>query len=84
MLKNLLIIQARMGSKRFPGKIFKKIKNFKSIELQIKRLKKSKKISKLVVATSNSKKDLKLTEFLKKNKILFYRSDEKNVLKKVF
>ena len=73
-----------MGSKRFPGKIFKKIKNFKSIELQIKRLKKSKKISKLVVATSNSKKDLKLTEFLKKNKILFYRSDEKNVLKRFF
>ena len=46
MLKNLLIIQARMGSKRFPEKIFKKIDNLKSIELQIKRLKKFHKFKK--------------------------------------
>ena len=43
------IIQARCGSKRLNRKIFKKIKNISIIERVINRLKKSKKISKIIV-----------------------------------
>ena len=38
-----VIIQARLNSKRFPGKILKKINNKSVIEILIKRLKTSKK-----------------------------------------
>ena len=40
-LKNLVaIIQARHDSKRFPGKVLKKIKNESLLEILIKRVKK--------------------------------------------
>ena len=60
-------IQARMNSKRFPGKVLKKIENKPIIQWQIERLKKSKLINKIVVATTTNKKDDKLHNFCKKN-----------------
>ena len=50
------IVQARCGSKRLNRKIFKKILNVSIIERVIKRLKKSKKISNIIIVTSNSGK----------------------------
>ena len=66
----LVVVQARSDSNRFPEKIFKKINNTTIIELILKRLKISKKIKKIIVATSNNHSDDKLTKYLikKKNK----------------
>ena len=47
------IIQARCESIRFPGKILSRINNKTSIEILINRLKKSKYIDKIIIATSN-------------------------------
>ena len=62
MVKNsvTVIIQARYSSKRFEGKILKKIENKTILEILIKRLKKSKKIDNIIVACSNNIKDKKI------------------------
>ena len=61
MVKNsvTVIIQARYSSKRFEGKILKKIENKTILEILIKRLKKSK-IDNIIVACSNNIKDKKI------------------------
>ena len=67
-MKTTVIIQARMSSSRLPGKILKKINNISILELIIKRLKKSKSINDILVATSNIKENNSLIKILKKKK----------------
>lgn len=82
--KTVAIIQARLGSSRFPEKVLQKIGKLTIIEIIIKRLKKSKQISDLVVATSTNKKDLKLVSFLKKRDIKVFQGSELNVLARYY
>ena len=62
----LCIIQARYSSKRLPGKVLKKIFGDTILERVINQVKKSKKISKIIVATSRHKTDRKIINFCKK------------------
>ncbi len=78
------IIQARLGSKRFPRKILKTVLNKSIIELVIDRVKLSKKINQIVVAIPNTKVDDKLFNYLKKRNIKIFRGSEKNVLKRFY
>ena len=74
--KIICIIQARIGSKRLPGKILKKInKRFNFIEFLIQRILISKKISNIVVAYPDSKKNKKIFNFFKKKKIFNFLKD---------
>ena len=75
----LCIVQARCGSKRLKRKIFKKINNISIIQRVINNLKKSKQISKIIIATSRYKEDDSIEVFCKKNKIQFYRGSLNNV-----
>lgn len=79
-MKFLAIIQARMSSRRLPGKVLKKINNISILEMIIERLKKLKDIDKIYVATSNQKSDNKIVNFCKKKKINHYRGSLNNVL----
>ena len=78
------IIQARMNSTRFPRKMIKKLGNEKVIEWVIKRLKKSKKLNQIILATSTRYEDKKLIEIAKQNGISFFTGSEKNVLKRYY
>jgi len=80
----LAIIQARSSSKRFPKKIFKKIKKRTLIEMVIERLKKAKKIKKIIVAISNKASDDKLANYLKKKKIHLYRGKLNDVTDRLY
>ena len=62
----ILIIQARIGSKRFPGKMLEKISNLSLIEWVIKRVKKTKKLKKIIIATTKNKNDNILKKIAKK------------------
>ena len=76
----MIIIQSRLNSKRLPSKALKKIDNIeliKRVYLRIKNYKKFKK--KIIVAIPSTKSNLKLKNFLKKNKIPFFEGSEKNV-----
>lgn len=78
------IIQARTGSKRLPRKVLKKISNISLIEWVILRLKKSRRIKKIILATTKQKKDDILVTIAQKNKINFYRGPNLDVLGRFF
>ena len=73
------IVQARSSSKRFPNKIFKKLGKLAIIERVYLNLKKSKKISKIIFATSTNRKDDAIELFCKSKKINFVRGSMDNV-----
>ena len=79
----LIIIQARMGSSRLPGKILKEVCGMPSIIYQINRIKiiANNKIHLVVATTTNSKDDV-LCDLLEKNKVSFFRGSENDVLKR--
>lgn len=84
MEKNIdIFILARLDSKRLPKKQLKKIKNKPILKILVDRLKKSRKIRNVIVCTTNKKSDDVLVNFLKKEKILFFRGSEKDVLKRM-
>ena len=79
----LALIQARCSSKRFKNKILFPINNLPLIIHVNIRIKKSKFIKKIVIATSKNKTDDKLIKILKKFKLKYYRGDLKNVAKRL-
>jgi spore coat polysaccharide biosynthesis protein SpsF len=48
------------------------------------RLKKTKRISKIILCTTNNREDILLKKIAKKNKIFFFQGSEKNVLKRLY
>ena len=80
----LAIIQARMSSKRFKGKVLKKLYNKTVLEKVYHNVKKCKKINKIVIATSIHSSDDKIVKLCKREKINFFRGDLKNVTKRFF
>ena len=82
--KVLAIIQARYSSSRFPGKVLKIINKKTLLEILIKRLSKSKYISKIIVACSLNDKDSKIIDICKKLKIDYFAGSENNVLDRFY
>ena len=80
----VIIIQARLSSSRFPGKILKKINNKTLLEILYNRLKQSKTPNKIVFSVPDNLKNKKLHKFLKKKKYNFYRGSEGNVLDRYY
>ena len=68
-----------MSSKRLPGKSMMRLQNKPIIWHIVQRLKLSKEISKIIVATSEDKTDDVLADFCKNNNINFYRGSLENV-----
>ena len=78
------IIQARMSSTRLPKKILLQYKKISPLDFLIKRLKKSKYLKDIIVATTKKKIDNKIVNFCKKKKIKYFRGDENNVLSRYY
>ena len=82
--KIIAVVQARLGSKRLPGKVLKKIGKNTIIELINKRLKKSKVIDDIVYAIPATKENERLNKHLKKLNCKVYRGSENNVLDRIY
>ena len=80
----LCVIQARYSSKRLPGKVLKKILGTTVLERVISQVKRSKKINKIIIATSKHKTDKKIINFCKKNKINCIFGPLNNVFKRFY
>ena len=78
------IIQARMGSSRLPGKILKKISGKTMLEHIIERVKKSKYINKIIIATSEEKEDNCVEELLKNINVQIFRGHKYDVLSRYY
>lgn len=83
-MKVVAIIQARMGSTRLPHKTMAELAGKPLLWHIIERLKTSKEINDIVVATSNSSKDDVIANFCKKHNIKIFRGDEKDVLNRIY
>lgn len=81
-MKVLCIVQARMGSERLPKKVIKPILEQPMIIYTLNRLKKSKYIDELVLATTVEKTDDSLVNIVKNKGYKVFRGDEGNVLKR--
>jgi len=82
--KNLCIIQVRMGSTRLPNKALLKVNGTSLLEYEINRVRQSKKIDKIIVATTINKKDNKIESLCKKNGIECFRGPEDDVLNRFY
>jgi len=83
-MKNIsIIVEARMGSSRLPGKVMKKILNKPVLELLIDRLKQVRSVNKIIIATTKNPKDIDIVKLAKKNKVNFFRGSEDNVMQRV-
>jgi glutamate-1-semialdehyde aminotransferase/spore coat polysaccharide biosynthesis protein SpsF (cytidylyltransferase family) len=83
-IKVLAIIQARYNSTRFPGKIVKKICNKTALEILIRRLSRSKYISKTIVACSVNEKDKAILDICKKLRVNYFVGSEDDVLDRFY
>ena len=82
--KVICIVQARKNSIRLPYKVLIKIKNKSILEILLLRLKKSKGINQIILATSNKNENKELAKIAKKiNTKIFYGS-ENNVLDRYY
>ncbi len=79
-----IILEARMGSTRLPGKVLKLMAGRPLIQWIIERLQKSQKSNVLVLATSMSKKEKPLVDFVNHLGIPVYRGSELDVLDRYY
>lgn len=78
------IIQARVGSTRFPNKIFSDISGKPLIYHVVNRLLKSSKIQEIVIATTQNPLDDTIETWSINNKIKCFRGDENDVLSRFY
>ena len=83
-MKTLAIVQARLGSKRFPKKVLSEIKGKSIIEILLSRLSQSKEIDKIVVATTSKKEDLELVSLVSRLGYEYFCGSENDVLDRFY
>jgi glutamate-1-semialdehyde 2,1-aminomutase len=80
----LAIVQARLGSKRFPKKVLQKLGDKVLIELLLERLAKSKLVNKIIVATTINIEDFELVKFVEDLGYTAYVGSENDVLDRYY
>lgn len=83
-MKIVAIIQARVGSTRFPRKVFADLSGKPFIWHVVNRLKFVSKIDNIVLATTTNSLDDELEEWAKSQDLVFYRGSENNVLERFY
>ncbi|WP_213519771.1 cytidylyltransferase domain-containing protein [Paenibacillus montaniterrae] len=78
----IVIIQARMGSKRLPGKVLKKLGSTDALNYCVKRCSKIKGVSDVIIATSNLSQDDAIVQWCKTYNVKFFRGSEEDVLER--
>jgi spore coat polysaccharide biosynthesis protein SpsF len=81
-MKTLAILQARMSSTRFPGKVLAPLQGKPMILRQLERIRRAKKLDGVVVATSTDPSDDLLTRTLEAENLLVVRGELDDVLER--
>jgi len=80
----VIIVQARMGSSRLPGKVMMEILGRPLLSYTLERLKLCKCADEIVVATTSHPRDQKIVEFCREEHIYFYIGSEHDVLDRYY
>lgn len=78
------IIQARMSSRRLPGKVLKEVLGKPLLFYLINQLRKANNVEKIIISTSENLSNDPIVEFCKKESILYYRGSENDVLRRIY
>lgn len=79
-----MIIQARMTSRRLPGKVLMPIMGRPMLSLQVERLRRCKLIDAMIVATSQDASDTPIADLCRDESIMFFRGDLHDVLDRYY
>ena len=83
-MKTVIIVQARMSSKRLQGKTLRLLCGKPMIRHVIDRLRRVKKVDEIILATSTDLTDDLVAAYAKENNINCFRGDLKNVQKRFY
>jgi len=81
---NLLIIQARMGSTRLPGKVLMKINHQTILENLVERVAPSKLVNKFIIATTTNTEDDAIEQLCKQKNWNCFRGSDWDVLSRFY
>jgi len=84
MSKIVAIVQARMSSSRFPGKVLKPLSGVPVLSHVFNQLSFSRKLDDIVLTTSNDTSDDQLQQWAEENNRNFFRGDLDNVLNRFY
>ena len=83
-IKNLLVIQARMGSERLPGKVLLKLGKISILEWVIRASKKIRDIDDIIVATTSQKEDKLIEKLCSDKGISLFKGENTDVLSRIY
>ncbi len=83
-MKVVVITQARLGSKRLPNKVLKKIQGKSLLRIHIDRIKQAKLVDEIYIATTTNIKDNQIEALAKQLKVKCYRGSEDDVLDRFY
>jgi spore coat polysaccharide biosynthesis protein SpsF len=83
-LKTIIITQARTGSTRLPGKVLMEVNQIPLLKIHLDRLKKSKKVDKIIVATTDNVDDDRIEKMALEWGYEVYRGSENDVLDRFY
>lgn len=79
-MNTIVIIQARMGSSRLPGKILKPLMDTDVLSYDIARCREIKGVNEVIVATSQLRQDDVIEEWCQEHQVAYFRGSEEDVL----
>lgn len=82
-MKIIATIEARMSSTRLPGKVLKDIGAGPSLSVQISRLRRSKYLNEIVIATTINDSDDAIVDYAKTVGVSSYRGSEEDILGRI-
>lgn len=83
-IKTVLITQARTGSTRLPGKVLMEVNQKPLLKIHLDRLKKSKKVDKIIVATTEKDEDNIIEKLVSDWGYVVFRGSENDVLDRFY
>jgi glutamate-1-semialdehyde 2,1-aminomutase len=83
-VKTVAIVQARMGSTRFPNKVMQPVNGVPLIGLLLQRLSRAKRVEQVVLATSTDSRNAPLISYVEGLGYLVYQGSENDVLDRYY
>ncbi len=83
-LKVFIVVQARMGSSRLPGKVMKKVMGRPLLQFMLQRLKRVKLADGIIIATTDNPGDSQIVRFCHSQEIFCFAGSENDVLDRYF
>lgn len=80
----IAVTQARIGSSRLPAKVLREVGGISILQIHLERLKKSRRIQRIIVATTNEPEAIKICDIAQNLSLSFYRGSMDDVLDRFY